>query len=154
MKAGRNVGSILVWHIWSFCTTSVYSDPVADSRHFRCMFCALPSLLRASPPRDLGTTARVNLVDLAGSERVMKSQTEGQRLKEGCAINESLYAERKAQIMIGTIDIDGFCRRREQRGSRAFWHRASGTGGFFFPVSENRRGPGPYRGRNDESKIR
>ncbi|CAK9116331.1 unnamed protein product [Durusdinium trenchii] len=34
--------------------------------------------------------AKINLIDLAGSERTSKAQTEHERLKEGCAINQSL----------------------------------------------------------------
>ncbi|CAE7211049.1 Kif14, partial [Symbiodinium pilosum] len=34
--------------------------------------------------------AKINLIDLAGSERTSKAQTENERLKEGCAINQSL----------------------------------------------------------------
>ena len=32
----------------------------------------------------------INLVDLAGSEKAGQTGAEGQRLKEGCAINQSL----------------------------------------------------------------
>ena len=32
----------------------------------------------------------INLVDLAGSEKSKQTGAEGQRLKEGCAINKSL----------------------------------------------------------------
>ena len=32
----------------------------------------------------------INLVDLAGSEKAGQTKAEGQRLKEGCAINKSL----------------------------------------------------------------
>jgi len=37
-------------------------------------------------------SSRVNLVDLAGSERIARSGAEGLRLREGCAINQSLTA--------------------------------------------------------------
>jgi len=36
-------------------------------------------------------TAKLNLVDLAGSERLKISKAEGQRLKEACHINLSLF---------------------------------------------------------------
>ena len=38
------------------------------------------------------TSSKLNLVDLAGSERVKQSGVDGQRLKEACAINKSLFA--------------------------------------------------------------
>merc|ERR1719454_2262775 len=36
--------------------------------------------------------AKINLIDLAGSERQAKTHTEGEALKQGCAINQSLTA--------------------------------------------------------------
>jgi kinesin family protein 1 len=38
------------------------------------------------------TTSKINLVDLAGSERADSTGATGDRLKEGCAINQSLSA--------------------------------------------------------------
>lgn len=44
------------------------------------------------PDNRKSLSSKVNLVDLAGSERLAKTGAEGMRLREGCAINQSLTA--------------------------------------------------------------
>ena len=46
--------------------------------------------IRQEKDRKLEKLSVINLVDLAGSEKTSQAGTEGQRLKEGCAINKSL----------------------------------------------------------------
>jgi hypothetical protein len=48
-----------------------------------------PSLLTAAvASRDVPQVAVINLIDLAGSERADSTGATGDRLKEGCAINQ------------------------------------------------------------------
>ncbi|CAJ1381316.1 unnamed protein product [Effrenium voratum] len=52
-------------------------------------------------------SSRVNLVDLAGSERIAKSGADGLRLREGCAINQSLTALGLVIKQLAEIQRDG-----------------------------------------------
>eukprot|EP00440_Ansanella_granifera_P028997 gb/GFBE01031500.1/.p1 GENE.gb/GFBE01031500.1/~~gb/GFBE01031500.1/.p1 ORF type:complete len:1157 (+),score=242.02 gb/GFBE01031500.1/:1-3471(+) len=56
-------------------------------------------------------SARVNLVDLAGSERIARSGADGLRLREGCAINQSLTALGLVIKQIGEAQREGRKRR-------------------------------------------
>ena len=57
-----------------------------------------PTLPPCPPPQDFGAirVSTLTLVDLAGSERIAKTGAEGQRAKEGAAINKSL-------LTLGTV---------------------------------------------------
>lgn len=57
-------------------------------------------------------SSRVNLVDLAGSERIAKSGADGLRLREGCAINQSLTALGLVIKQLAEIQRDPGKRRR------------------------------------------
>ena len=46
--------------------------------------------IRVEAGRKVEKYSVINLVDLAGSEKAGQTGAEGQRLKEGCAINQSL----------------------------------------------------------------
>lgn len=63
----------------------------------------------AAPKKDdrKSLSSRVNLVDLAGSERIARSGADGLRLREGCAINQSLTALGLVIKQLGEIQRDG-----------------------------------------------
>lgn len=63
-------------------------------------------------------SSRVNLVDLAGSERIAKSGADGLRLREGCAINQSLTALGLVIKQLAEIQRDPGKRRRNSVDER------------------------------------
>lgn len=70
-------------------------------------------------------TAKINLVDLAGSERVSKTGAEGQRLKEGAAINKSLSA--LGNVINALSEGRGHIPYRDSRLTRLLQHSLGGN---------------------------
>eukprot|EP00931_Biecheleriopsis_adriatica_P023848 TRINITY_DN14980_c0_g1_i1.p1 TRINITY_DN14980_c0_g1~~TRINITY_DN14980_c0_g1_i1.p1 ORF type:complete len:1119 (+),score=240.91 TRINITY_DN14980_c0_g1_i1:87-3443(+) len=63
------------------------------------------------PDNRKSLSSRVNMIDLAGSERIARSGAEGLRLREGCAINQSLTALGLVIKQIGEAQREGRRRR-------------------------------------------
>ena len=55
----------------------------------------------------------MNLVDLAGAEKIEKTGAQGQQLKEGIAINQSLSALAKVSARVCWLDIGGISCQKE-----------------------------------------
>ena len=70
-------------------------------------------------PQDFGAirVSTLTLVDLAGSERIAKTGAEGQRMKEGAAINKSL-------LTLGTVI------NKLSEGTQAAGEGGGGLGGW------------------------
>jgi hypothetical protein len=86
--------------------------------------CLPPGRTTAPPPtlscphpllQDFGAirVSTLTLVDLAGSERIAKTGAEGQRMKEGAAINKSL-------LTLGTV-INKLSEGTQAAGGRWVW---------------------------------
>jgi len=86
-----------------------------------------PKPTDGKPDHRKSLSSRVNLVDLAGSERIARSGAEGLRLREGCAINQSLTALGLVIKQLGELQRDGRPRRRSalEEQTKAIPFRAS-----------------------------
>jgi Kinesin-like protein len=63
---------------------STYMNEVSSRSHLIVMF----TVLSTNKITGKNYTSRLNLIDLAGSERLYKSESEGERMKEACHINQ------------------------------------------------------------------
>lgn len=61
-------------------------------------------------------TAKLHLVDLAGSERLKKTQSEGERMREGIKINEGLLA--LGNVIAALAEANGAARHIPYRDSK------------------------------------
>eukprot|EP00929_Paragymnodinium_shiwhaense_P011315 TRINITY_DN11689_c0_g1_i2.p1 TRINITY_DN11689_c0_g1~~TRINITY_DN11689_c0_g1_i2.p1 ORF type:complete len:2784 (+),score=1034.82 TRINITY_DN11689_c0_g1_i2:198-8549(+) len=86
----------------------------AESSRSHCIFTfSLKSNQKGRTGQNVTIRSDVNLVDLAGSERARKTGAEGSRLKEGCAINQSLSI--LAQVISGLAKREKFIRFRSSK---------------------------------------